>query len=290
MTMDGRAYCMRCPDGMVFLPGGTFRMGNIVNGGAEAVVPGAIVVEVEIVTNDVGEEGAEADEVSHWVRLSSFCLDRTEVTVDRYRACEQAGPCASEPRPVTADWPGISALDRTRYARLCNLAWRGGEPSDRTQHPVNCVDWEHARRYCEARGARLPTEAEWEYAARGVARRRFPWGAENPTSTRVNAYDQAAAAADRAEGLSPGPVLVGLTNDHWSATAPVGSFPDGDSAEGVQDLAGNVTEWVQDGYWAYDTAPNPDAPLMDPLPAGGAAPDGWTRVLRGGGSGTQTAT
>ena len=129
-------------------------------------------------------------------------LDVTEVTVDGYRACVNAGTCTE---PVTGG--------------ACNWDVEG-----RGNHPVNCVDWHQANAYCAWAGERLPTEQEWDAAARGVERRAFPWGNTPPS-------DQ----------LCWGPTS-------GAHTCPVGSFPAGDTPEGLKDMAGNVWEWTLSTY------------------------------------------
>jgi formylglycine-generating enzyme required for sulfatase activity len=136
-------------------------------------------------------------------RLDAFAIDRHEVTVAQYRRCVQAGACRE---------PGGSPA--------CN--WTR---ADRSRHPVNCVDWNQARAYCAWAGKRLPSEAEWEKAARGARARAYPWGDAPPDCARA--------------------AMSGCTRH----TAPVGSrSPRGDSPYGLWDMAGNVWEWVSDSH------------------------------------------
>jgi len=138
--------------------------------------------------------------------VGRFYLDVTEVTASAYAACVTAGGCSR---------PGGGAR--------CTFGVAGKE-----RHPVNCVDWTQAERYCRWAGRRLPSEVEWEWAARGADRAApYPWGAGPP----------------RAQAC-----WSGLGSDRRSrrfeATCEVGSYPAGDSPQGVKDLAGNVAEWT----------------------------------------------
>lgn len=162
--------------------------------------------------------GATGDEVGPWIRaeghahevtLSSFELDRIEVTVGRYARCAAAGACAR---------PGFLSGD----ARF-----------DTPNFPVTHVRWEDANAYCTWIGGRLPTEAEWEFAASGRAGHDFPWG--NIYSPRL--ANHGAWADDPTDG-----------RDGFVGLAPVGSFPDGATATGLYDMAGNAAEWVSDFY------------------------------------------
>lgn len=180
-----------------------------------------------------------SDEVpDHKVTLSTFWLDRTEVTVREYRRCVALNQCKA-------------------------IAYReGARRFDQPSFPVSFVRWSDADDYCRFRGARLPTEAEFERAARGLSGRRYPWG---------QLYNSHAANHGRF-GLD-----VSDARDGYAELAPVGSFPSGRTPDGFLDLAGNVAEWVSDFY-----APGyPEAPATDPAgPALGGNVSG--HVVRGG--------
>jgi hypothetical protein len=147
-------------------------------------------------------DGSEVAEVG------ALCLDVAEVTAAAYAACVQRGACEE------------SGLRCGKAATYGNKAKAG--------HPVNCVTWNDADRYCRAQGKRLPSEAEWEWAARGRLRAfAYPWGSGPP--------------ADRACWDGQGSTLgKGGRNE----TCPVGAFPGGDSPDGIHDLGGNVREWT----------------------------------------------
>ncbi len=179
------------------------------------------------------------------VELDGFAIDRTEVTWAAWRECVAAGKCREPSLDRCWVWTGI---DRGFVV---------GAPIPASMladdHPVMCVSWREALEFCHATGKRLPTEAEWERAARGLDRRIFPWGDESPDCSRANA-----------DGCS-------------DFTLPVGSRPAGASPDGALDMAGNVAEWVIDWwheqtYRHYHFGPrNPHGPNQ-----------GEVRVIRGG--------
>jgi formylglycine-generating enzyme len=163
------------------------------------------------------------------VTVRPFCMDVTEVTVDAYTACVQAGQCATE--HSFGFKPGSN----------CNY----GAPG-RGGHPMNCVDWTGAGAFCQAAGKRLPSEEEWQWAARGgPAATRYPWGNE-----------------------APGSQVCWSGVNKRSGTCPVGSSPAGDAPTGVHDLLGNVWEWTATPLSIWLTSQGYDANL---------------RIARGGG-------
>jgi formylglycine-generating enzyme required for sulfatase activity len=155
--------------------------------------------------------------------VAPFLLDVTEVTVAAYEACVQEGRCSAS---TTVDGFGVADSVREKWAVHCNWGRAG-----RREHPMNCVEWAQAAAYCSTQGKRLPTEEEWEWAARGASRGMpFPWGRAEPA-------DQLCWSGRRSRAAD--------------GTCPVGSFPEGMSPQGARDLAGNVWEWTA----APDTAP-----------------------------------
>lgn len=203
-----------CPAGMARIPGGTFSMGS--------------------------ETGETEERPVHKVAVASFCIDVTEVTVDAYATCSS---CAPAGRAV--DWPDITDAERTLWSPFCNA-----NSADRGKHPVNCVDWAQANAYCAARGGRLPTEEEWEYAARGGSEQRtYPWGEDPPGPKRMNGCG--AECVKMLAGLGKKWDAMHAEDDGWPSTAPVGSFPAGASRWDVQDMAGNVWEWIANRHCPY---------------------------------------
>lgn len=152
------------------------------------------------------------------VRVAPFEIDATEVTVAAYQACVEAGRCS--PR---------STATIARYSEHCNASSR-----TRLLHPMNCVDWSDASRFCAAQAKRLPTAPEWQVAASSGDDRPFPWGQEEPSAELLNACGQECSS----RGLFRG-------SDGHNFTAPVGSFPFGRNGYGLFDMAGNVREWTQ---------------------------------------------
>jgi formylglycine-generating enzyme required for sulfatase activity len=203
---------------MVLIPAGEFLMGTSVS----------------------QRDGGRDEYPQRRVVLAPFYLDVYEVTNRRYVEF------------VTAT--GYRAPEHPRDKKL--TLWRGTTVPDAFKdHPVVNVDWADAAAYCKWAGKRLPTEAEWERAARGTTGRRFPWGETEPTRAMANYLNQWRNGA---------------------ALEPVGSHPQGATPEGVHDLEGNVWEWVADWYdpHYYEKGPvrNPQGP-----------PVGSRKVIRGSG-------
>lgn len=230
--MLGRAM-MRPADGMVMrrVPAGAYPMGS-----SEAEVEHAF----ERCTHYWGECSRTRfhDELpQHRVALDGYWIDRTEVTNQQYHSCVQAGVCEQP------------------------ACWSGAQFNDPRQ-PVVCVTWHQAQAYCGWVGGRLPTEAEWEYAACGPEGLRYPWG-NAFVGAWLNYCDETCGRARSDPAW----------NDGQYYSAPVGSYPDGSSWCGALDMAGNVSEWVSDWYGRYDghESRNPVGPAQ-----------GHLRAIRGG--------
>lgn len=178
-----------------------------------AIAEGA-TVRITGGTLRLGSEDGEPDEKPVIeVKVATFDLDTTEVTVTAYEKCVTAGKCTPP--------------DTGMY---CNWKKEGRGP-----HPINCIDWSQAAAYCTFAGKRLPSEDEWELAARGPSGGKYPWN-EGPPGDRLCWNGD---GNDQGRGRRQG-------------TCPVASYPSGKSAFGVQDMAGNVWEWTNSAYCPYD--------------------------------------
>jgi serine/threonine protein kinase/formylglycine-generating enzyme required for sulfatase activity len=196
------------------------------------------------------------DNAQREVDVPDLCVDTTEVTVDEYGACVEGGACGAPKAEAT--WANITHEDRQRFSPYCNWA-----KPERFEHPMNCVTLDEARAFCAWGRKRLPTEAEWERVARGDDRRAYPWGAEAPSASRVNACDVACAVKRSAGSTLASPITF---DDTFPSTSPVGALPEGANTFGLFDLAGNVAEWTD----------SPFCPIATPKC------ESSTQVIRGG--------
>ncbi len=183
---------------LVFVPAGEFEMGS----------------------NDNDAEASGSEKPRHKVKLPDYWIDKTEVTNGQYQLCIEAGGCSKLGNTTSP----------TRPDYFTNVIY--------ADYPVIWVSWDQASAYCKWAGRRLPSENEWEKAARGVDVRLYPWGNDPPNNTLLN-YD----------------LLVG-------DTTKVGSYPNGASPYSALDMSGNVIEWVEDFYYSsyFPLLYNPTVP------------------------------
>ncbi len=219
---------------MILIPGDTFVMGAEEN----SVVAGP------------------DEKPQHQVTLDSFYIDKYEISVAQYAAfltqlgayeAACAGYDCALPRELVGGTSYLSAQDlgdgTVQYTAITGFA----------NYPANHISWYGANAYCEWTGGRLPTEAEWEYTARGTDGRIYPWGNKSPDQT-----------------------LAVFQSEDFDNLKPVDALPDGASPFGVFGMAGSVWEWVND--W-YDERYYQNSPAINPF----GPETGLTRTIRGGG-------
>jgi serine/threonine-protein kinase len=196
---------------MVYVPAGKFRMGS----------------------SDVDLQASDNEKPIHTVDLDAFWIDKFEVTNVLYKRCVEAGKCTAPAE--CKSWTRNSYYGNSQY----------------DNYPVINVTWENATQYCSFANKRLPTEAQWEKAARGTDGSIYPW-ADLFDVNKLNSSE-------------------GGKGD----TTPVGSYPSGASPYGAMDMAGNVWEWIADGY---DSGCYKNSQMQNPI----GPPGGQFRVVRGG--------
>lgn len=174
---------------------------------------------------DLGKDTMCRQDEGAWrqVTLDDYYIDIYETTVDAYTQCVKEGAC--DDRHMSGFEGKGGEWNESQY---CNYAKPG-----KGNHPINCVGWYQADAFCKWTGKRLPTEAEWEKAARGTDKRRYPWGDEALTCE----YAVTNEANDQT-----------MKGCGVNSTFPVGSKPKGVSPYGVHDIVGNVWEWTADWY------------------------------------------
>jgi formylglycine-generating enzyme required for sulfatase activity len=207
---------------------------KIVAGSGRDPVPLALVAAGPFLRGSAQGQGEEDERPQRVIHLDAFYIDQLAVSVAQFRRCVVAKACSVPETEKGCNW---------------------GTPG-REDHPVNCVSWDQARSYCAWAGKRLPSEAEWEKAARGTDGRYFPWGTQEPTCERAN-------------------YALGAEKYCHGQTAPVSAHAAAASPWGVRQMAGNVYNWVAD--W-HDKEYYRVSPERNPT---GAAV-GKYRVVRGG--------
>jgi Tol biopolymer transport system component/formylglycine-generating enzyme required for sulfatase activity len=244
-----------CPDGtrtraidgmiQVYVPAGTFQMGSTT---AEIR---ATFERCQQLDSTCTDNVYQNESPLHTVSIADFWLDRTEVTNAQYQLCVDSGQCS-----------------RSAFADSADL--------NQGDYPVVGVSWLDALHYCTWAGATLPTEAQWEYAARGKEQSTYPWGNEFD-GAKLNFCDAICAEESNRNTLH---------HDGYAYTAPVTAFPNGASWTGALNLSGNVWEWTGDWYGPYSpgTQTDPGGPMTGTYKVirGGSWINGelWTRAAR----------
>ena len=230
------------PESMVFVPAGEFIMGSPTG------------------------EGLDNEHPQRTVYLDAFYISKYEVTNEQFSQFVDATGYTTDAETAGWGW----AWTGEDWEEVERADWRhpqgpGSSVEGKMDHPVVQVSWNDADAYCQWAGVRLPTEAEWEKAARGTDGREYPWGNSAPNGSKLNYCDTNCELAWKDSNV----------DDGYTGTAPVGHYEAGKSPYGAYDMAGNVWEWVADWYDAeyYSRAPerNPQGP-----------DSGERRVLRGG--------
>ena len=213
------------------------------------------------------DSGEPAERPVHQVTVSGFYLDRVEVTNAAFSEFVTATDHLTDPERNGVGWHWSGEWEQVKGADWRHPYGPRSRIDGLEQHPVVQVSWRDADAYCEWRGKRLPSEAEGERAARGAGGVPYAWGNAPPVE---NARYRASYGSDQCCSADDG--------DGFLYTAPVGSFPSGRSPFGVDDMTGNVWEWVSD---SYDETFYGRSPAADPM---NTAP-GKRKVIRGGGWG-----
>ena len=249
---------------MIYIPEGTFVMGN----------------------DNLHEKVSGSPAApQHPVTLTGYWIAKTPVTKGQFRAFVEEENYVTSVEMPGHEGPWVYNFKEKGFITIPGFHWDNAFSQVTAvfphvkiddSHPVSCVSWYDAVDFCKWLSQKigvnfvLPTEAQWEYAARGDDQRIYPWGNEDPDGTRANYAEEAFNAVF--PGTEQSKVHFGV-NDGYAATSPVGSFPLGASPCGALDMAGNLTEWVFDWYAKYDRKhyKNPIGPK-----------DGKDRVMKAG--------
>lgn len=233
-------------------PRGEGRVGLTSLGGGEFrnEKDGSILIEIPAGEFTMGSNDGDEDEKPvHKVYLDKYYIGKYEVTVGQFRKFVNATGYKTDAEKSGGAYVYVNGS----WTQKADANWSNPYFNQTDNSPVVCVSWNDAKAYCDWAGLRLPTEAEWEKAARGTDGRKYPWG---------NSWDASKCnSGDKADG--------------YEYTSPVGSFPSGVSPYGCYDMAGNVWEWCNDwyveNYYGSSPSSNPTGPSS-----------GAFRVLRGG--------
>ena len=232
---------------LIYVPEGSFTMGNN-----------------QLSSNVVSESYTATPE--HKVNLSHYWISKTPITIGQFRAFVNETGYVTEVEKSGHSGPWVYDFSIKGFTPKAGYYWdnafkdvlqRFPEITMNDQHPVSCVSWNDCIAFTNWLKGKLslefslPTEAEWEYAARGTDGRVYPWGNEAPDGTRANYADE--TFNTYFPNTEQSIVHTGV-NDGYAITSPVGSFPAGQSPIGALDMAGNLTEWIFDSEYFYTAA------------------------------------
>lgn len=232
---------------MIYIPNGNFVMGN------------------KNLSKDV-TKNTYSPTPEHTVNLSAYWIAKTPVTIGQFRAFIKDTNYITDVEKDKYDGSYVYDFDEKGFLPKKGYKWDNSfkdvlkkykELSINDNHPVNSVSWYDSIAYTKWLSKKtnipfiLPTEAQWEYAARGNDGRIYPWGNETPDETRANYADESFDKYFPNTGQS---IVHKGINDGFAITSPVGSFPNGASYFGALDMAGNLTEWVYDSEYNYTSS------------------------------------
>ncbi len=248
-------------------PGGMRSLGKNAQGYGEFLwlKDSSVMVKVpsgEFWMGSRADEGETDERPQHKVTLGEYYIDKHEVTNRQFERFVRATGYRTDAEKEGSG--GVYDTDSSKWVAKSGVSWRTYYGYGTENHPVVLVSWNDAKAYCDWAGKRLPTEAEWERAARGTDARKYPWGSDEPDaggSFRANWGEGSDRSVWRRDG--------------YEFTAPVGTFARGASPYGCLDMAGNVWEWCNDryddSYYGRSPEGNPKGPES-----------GSNRVYRGG--------
>jgi formylglycine-generating enzyme required for sulfatase activity len=212
--------------------------------------------------------GYDDDQPPHTVYLDAFWIDKTDVTNAMFKKFVNAAGYVTDAEKAGKSY--VFNIKNGNWELANGADWLNPQGSSSSlagleDHPVVQVSWDDANASCKWAGVQLPSEAQWEKAARGTDGREYPWGDQNPSGNLANFADANlnVSWADKS------------ANDGYQFTSPVGFYPKGASPYGALDMAGNVWQWVNDWYDAHYYASSPASNPQGPS-------SGTLRVLRGG--------
>jgi serine/threonine-protein kinase len=230
----------------------------------------SILIEIpagEFWMGSVPKEGDDDEHPQHLVYLDTFYIGKYEVTNEQFDRFIKATGYKTDVEKL-GKGRIYEPENQGNWVEKAGVSWRYYYNKDTKKYPVVLISWNDAKAYCDWAGLRLPTEAEWEKAARGTDKRKYPWGIEPPGEKGV-------ARANYADSQTGYDWSDPSVDDGYKFTAPVGGYELGVSPYGGYDMAGNVWEWCLDRYGEFyymvKAVENPPGPTT-----------GSSRVLRGG--------